>query len=264
MSDLGIETSLDTMGGALTKKLMPEDPDAEQEEPLLDEDGNPIEGGAPEEEGKEEGNGPPINNKKKKRKNDGDDDDDDEDGGKKKGGYFSRRPKVEYIDPPMPDIGMKVDFDKLLSRKVNVKIAMKMMFSVIHKDTQVSIKEAESIPVSKMIERIKLTDPIVELINARSSKKQDRQYVKDNLLESQKYLSLRKSTLNMMNHNYNDIIVRKPDAIYVNEARTKMNLHEHAHDLDEGSDGSHDSDEEGILESAKQEKTDKNSPAKGK
>jgi len=149
---------------------------------------------------------------------------------------------VEYIDPPMPDIGMKVDFDKLLNRKYNVKTAMKMMFQVVNKDTLDSSEKAVAIPVSNMIERIKVTEPIVDLINMRKTKKEDRQYVKDNLLESQVYLSLRRSTLNMMNHNYNDKIVQKLDSIHTKEARTKMKFHSESHLNDEDDDSYSDDD----------------------
>ena len=141
---------------------------------------------------------------------------------------------AEYIDPPMPDVGMKVDFDKLLHRKLNVKQSMRAMFNVVHKDCTMSVDAAKVIPVSDLVERIKVTEPIVDLIKTRLSKKEDRQFVKDNLLESQRYISLRKSTLNMMNHNYNDIIVKKLDPVKVQEARTQMNFHLHSHLNEDG------------------------------
>jgi hypothetical protein len=150
-------------------------------------------------------------------------------GGGKSGGFFSRAVK-EYIDPPMPDVGMKVDFDKLLSRKLNVKKATRMMFQVINDEGVKAIEEAKSIPVSDLIERVKVTEEVLSAIAQRQSKLQDRQFVKDNLLTAQKYLSLRRSTLNMMNHNYNDHICMKLDAtVHTKEARTKMKLHEGTH-----------------------------------
>lgn len=151
------------------------------------------------------------------------------------GGFFGSTVALEYIDPPMPDVGLKVDFDKLLTRKLNVKKATRMMYNVINKDTSAAVADAKAIPVTDMIERVKVTDPIIDLIGLRTSKLHDRQYVKDNLLLSQKYLSLRRSTLNMMNHNYMDLIVMKLDTVQVKEARTKVSLHAESH-LQEGSD----------------------------
>lgn len=145
------------------------------------------------------------------------------------GGFFSRGAKAVYIDPPMPDVGMKVDYDKLLQRKLNVKKATKMMFQVINNDTQEAVEYAKKIPTSENLERVKVTDDVVALINERQTAKDDRQFVKDNLLLSQKYLSLRKSALNMMNHNYMDVIVRKLDTVLVQETRTILNVHAESH-----------------------------------
>tara|TARA_B110000090_G_C13183301_1_gene370118 strand:- start:101 stop:679 length:579 start_codon:yes stop_codon:yes gene_type:complete len=141
-----------------------------------------------------------------------------------------------YYDPQMPDIGMKVEFTKMQTRKHGVKTAMKDMFRVLDKDNALSAKVAKTIPVSDMIDRIKVTEPIVELINERRSKKEDRQFVKNNLLESQKYMALRNASLNMMNHNYSDIIVKKADGmIAIHESRTKLELKLESH-LDDDTD----------------------------
>jgi hypothetical protein len=154
------------------------------------------------------------------------------------GGFFSAFKEKEYVDPPMPQIGRIVDFDRLLHRKANVKMALKMMFSVADKDLNVSTNNARNIPVTDMVERVKVTDSVADLIHSTMSKKEDRQIVKDNLLELQKYLSLRKSSLEMMNHNYDDHVVGISENIYVEESRTKLVLKEESHlpDVEEKDD----------------------------
>ena len=226
------------MGGLFSRKI---DPDKNDEEgmPMLD---------TGDEEGKEESSSSMSGKSSKggKKESSPDDDEDSKKGGK---GLFSRK-EVPYVDPPMPDIGMKVDFDKLLTRKYNVKQAMRTMFETVHNDTKRSISNAQVIPVTDMIERVKVTEPIVDLINTRKTKKEDRQFVKDNLLETQKYISLRKSTLNMMNHNYNDVIVKKLDTVLVAEARTKVIFHEKSH-IEQGPEDDDDDDDDDDADNSK-------------
>lgn len=163
-----------------------------------------------------------------------------DDGG---GGFFSAFKTKKFVDPPMPNIGKFVDFDRLLDRKKNVKHTMKTMFKVVEKDCGRSINTAKNIPVSDMIERVKITDPIMDSIKNRKSKKEDRQFVRDNLLESQRYLSLRRSSLDMMNHNYDDKTVRELELVYAEEARGKMTFKEESHIVEE-----EEKDDDGPLE----------------
>jgi len=193
----------------LKPQILPEDMDDEHEGLLEGEDG-----GQPSKRGHEE----QKDEKQKGAK-----------GPKKSRGWGLGRQKEEYVDPPMPDIGMKVDYEKLLHRKLNVKKATKMLFVVVNTDTKESGDRAAEIPTAENLERVKVTDPIMDLINTRKSTTDDRKNTQENLLLSQKYLSLRKSALNMMNHNYDSTIVRKLDTVQVAEARTKLILHPHSH-----------------------------------
>ena len=146
------------------------------------------------------------------------------------GGFFSAFSRKEYVDPPMPNIGKFVDFDRLETRKKNVKHTMKTMFKVIEKDCMTSIEISKEIPVSDMIERVKVTDPIMDLIRDRKSKKEDRQFMKNNLLETQRYLSLRRTSLDMMNHNYDDLTVKELETVYVDgDARANVVTKEESH-----------------------------------
>ena len=121
-------------------------------------------------------------------------------------------------------------------RKHGVKVAMKEMFQVLDRDNRTSAAVAKTIPVSELADRIKVTDPIVDLINERRSKKEDRQFVKNNLLESQKYMALRKASLHMMNHNYSSVIVKKTDGlIAINESRNILELKLESH-MDDNTD----------------------------
>ena len=110
------------------------------------------------------------------------------------------------------------------------------MFQVLDRDNRTSAAVAKTIPVSELADRIKVTDPIVDLINERRSKKEDRQFVKNNLLESQKYMALRKASLHMMNHNYSSVIVKKTDGlIAINESRNILELKLESH-MDDNTD----------------------------
>ena len=149
------------------------------------------------------------------------------------GDFFSAFKKKKFVDPPMPNIGKFVDFDRLLTRKKSVKHTMKNMFKVIEKDCMRSIDTAKTIPVSDMIERVKVTDEVKDSIKKRKSAKEDRQFVKDNLLESQRYLSLRRASLDMMNQNYDDKTVRELELVYAEEARGKITFKEESHIVEE-------------------------------
>lgn len=186
----------------------------------------------------------------------------------KSSGWGFMGSKVEYIDPPMPDVGMRVDYEKLLARKLNVKKANKMLFAVVNGDSKEASDRAAEIPVVENLERVKVTEPVMELINVRKTTIEDRKFTQENLLLSQKYLSLRKSALNMMNHNYNDKIVRKLDTVLVAETRTKLNLHMGSHLPDEDPLGEESEEEEYERKAKEKEEKKKKkaatTPPKGK
>lgn len=142
----------------------------------------------------------------------------------RKGTSFFSFFREEYIEPPMPTLGRPVDFDLMESRTRNVKKTLRMMMKVVNADVEAVHKESTEIPVSHEIERVQVTDEIRDRIALRRSKKADKLFVAKNLENIQRCLALRRSALNMMNHNYMSATVRQLEPVQTDEARTIMKL----------------------------------------
>jgi len=155
----------------------------------------------------------------------------EEEGG---GGFFSAF-TAKYIDPPMPSMGKPVDFEAMLSRTVNVKRSTKMLMRVVGKDSIEAYERSLVMPVSKEVERIKVTEEVLACISQRKNARDDKLWVRDNLTEVKRALSLRRSSLNMMNHNYSQKVTytythRNLSAFCtLSPTNTHTHTHTHAH-----------------------------------
>ena len=138
------------------------------------------------------------------------------------GGVFFGRKVIEYVDPPLPNLGEPIDFEQIDQRTRSVKAALKVMMKVVHKHADNSIKAARTIPVSRETERVQVTEEVIAIIKLRQGKQDDMIFVRDNLTEIQSDLALRRASLKMMNHNYTNVVVCKIDPIQTNEARTVL------------------------------------------
>jgi hypothetical protein len=94
------------------------------------------------------------------------------------------------------------------------------MMKVIVNDANHSTKIATSIPTSNDMERVVVTKDVTDMMREKTTKKQNREFVADNLLIVEKSLAFRKAAIMMMNINYSKVMIRKIDPINLQEART--------------------------------------------
>ena len=140
--------------------------------------------------------------------------------GQEKGNYFSLPWGQEYTDPPIPITSKPIGYKEIEGRTKAVKFAMKQMMKVVNKHSREAVENAKAIPVSRQLERVQITDEIIQLIKMRQARKDDLLWVRDNLTEIQGDLAIRRAALKMLNHNYSDVEVLKVDPIQPHEART--------------------------------------------
>lgn len=91
---------------------------------------------------------------------------------------------------------------------------------VIVKDANNSTTIASAIPTSNDMERVVVTKDVTDMMREKTTKKQNREFVSDNLLIIEKSLAFRKAAIMMMNINYSKVMIRKIDPINLLEART--------------------------------------------
>lgn len=130
------------------------------------------------------------------------------------------KPVIPYYDPPMPNLGVPVNVDALVSRNRRAESGLQMLMSMVNQDANMSIEEAGSIPVAHTIDRISVTlEAAARMSRIRTTAGINNAKIQS-IKDTQKSLNYRKSGLIMMNANYSKVQVRKIEPIYVNEART--------------------------------------------
>lgn len=135
---------------------------------------------------------------------------------------FGRRGKrklPDYIDPPMPTIGKPIKFNQLESRNRLVSSAVENLMVLVTRDVSEAIARAGDLPVEKVIERVVVTEPIIERMGQRKNKYSQNMFVKGNVNEIQKVLTYRKTVIEMMNANYSKKLIRDIEPIAISEAR---------------------------------------------
>ncbi len=125
-----------------------------------------------------------------------------------------------YVDPPMPNMGNPVNFDLLVDRNKNVKLALETMMTYVERDVERSVKEAQTVPVSQDTERIIVQEDTMNRMAQARTIKESKASIKRNLEMIQRALIYRKSALEMMNANYSKKVVRKVDKVDLREARS--------------------------------------------
>ncbi len=129
-------------------------------------------------------------------------------------------PEGAYKDPPIPTMGQPVNFDLLVDRNKNVKLALDTMMAYVNKDIDRSIKAAETIPVSHDTERVIVQKNTMDYMAKARTIKEARDNVKKNFEQVHRALVYRKSSLEMMNANYAKKVVRKVDKVDLRETRS--------------------------------------------
>eukprot|EP01039_Chlorochromonas_danica_P006434 gene6434-7096_t len=122
--------------------------------------------------------------------------------------------------PPMPKLGKPVNMDLLLNRSATAIKSMDLLMSMVQTEVQEAISVAKHIPVHNDFDRAAVTSEISESIAKVRTFKGIQDRLNDHVISAQKVLNFRRSALVMMNANYQQRLVREPEPIYVNEART--------------------------------------------
>lgn len=122
--------------------------------------------------------------------------------------------------PPLPFLGKPVKVDRLVTRNKTAEVGMEALMSMVMRDVDASLFDANRIPVSKESDRVTVTAEISNYMGKVKSKRAIEKRVKDNMTTIQKSLNYRKSAIIIMNSNYSQELVRKIEPIYTNEART--------------------------------------------
>lgn len=149
----------------------------------------------------------------------GDDDDEDE---------FEVAEEIEnkdkalfdYVDPPMPTVGLPVKFEQLHERNRYVRKALKKLLFIVNEDAVQSHFEGTKVPIQDGLERVVVTDEIMELMDLRYTKRHLKEYTLKNLNEIQKVLTFRRTAIKLMNLNYSKVLVREIEPVNLNEARS--------------------------------------------
>jgi hypothetical protein len=139
---------------------------------------------------------------------------------KKQGEEVQKETKKGFFDPPMPNLGIAGDVDRMQKRNSKAEIGLNTLLSLVKREVQESLVVSKAIPVSKESDRVVVNDEISEYLELITTKKQVNESIKRNNMEIQKALNFRKSALILMNSNYSKVLVRKIEPIYINEART--------------------------------------------
>ena len=84
---------------------------------------------------------------------------------------------------------------------------------------------SRNIPVAEGLDRVTVSDEVGEHIDRVKAKRDIDQAVQKNMIEIQKALNFRKTSIVLMNSNYSKVLVRKIEPIKIQEARTIMDYH---------------------------------------
>lgn len=126
------------------------------------------------------------------------------------------------IDPPLPVMGRPVDYDTLRDRNIATRVKFRKMMGVLRNDAIAAEIEAKNIPVGDYKERVQITQPIMDRMSERKSKKDDKKFVEKSEYTIERALGFRRMFIELMNNNYSGILVRKIEPTTLNETRSIM------------------------------------------
>ena len=159
---------------------------------------------------------------RKRRKSENDDDDEDEntssEENKKTGGIFGSF-GTAYVDPPMPEMGRPVKYEKLFKRSMFARVHMSQIANVIIADAKASIDHAKEIPLGDNMYRVTITPGVTERMAQIRSNKQNRHRKVQNINLIERALRYRKMAIEMLNTNYSKKLVRDDELVDVNASR---------------------------------------------
>ena len=149
--------------------------------------------------------------------------DDDEDEFEEKKEDESENKKKElfgYVDPAMPVIGQPVKFEQLHERNVYVRNALRKLLLIVNEDAILSNFEGTKVPIQNGLERVVVTQEIMDLMDVRHTKRHLKEFTLKNLNEIQRALTFRRTAVKLMNINYSKVLVREIEPVNLNEARS--------------------------------------------
>ena len=124
------------------------------------------------------------------------------------------------IDPPLPVMGRPVDYDTLRERNIATRVKFRKMMGILRKDAIAAEIEAKNIPVGDYKERVQITQPIMDKMAERKSKKDDKKFVEKSEYTIERALGFRRMFVELMNNNYSGILVRKVEPTNLAETRS--------------------------------------------
>lgn len=128
--------------------------------------------------------------------------------------------KDEEPLPPMPKLGKPVNMELLVNRNTNAVKSMEILMGMVERDVHSALSVVSHIPVGGDFDRAAVTPEISKAIAQVKSAHGIQKRLEKHVVDVQAALNYRRSSLIMMNSNYQHVQVRKLEPIYVNEART--------------------------------------------
>ncbi len=127
-----------------------------------------------------------------------------------------------YLDPPMPIMGIEIDFEELRTRSKKMQSLFQEFTDAVAKETIMTTEAAKSVPVSDATQRVLVTAEVKQIMAQHRTRKQVRIAREENINEIQKALALRMHTHELMNENISGVLVNKLEPVYIREARTRI------------------------------------------
>lgn len=167
--------------------------------------------------------------KRRKSENDDDEDDNSLERDKKVGGLFGSF-GATYIDPPMPEMGRPVKYEKLFKRSMFARVHVSQIAQVVISDAKASIDHAKEIPLGDNMHRVTITPSVTASMAQIRSNKQNRHRKVQNINLIERALRYRKMAIEMLNTNYSKELVRDDELVDVNASRGLVERREHDQD----------------------------------
>ena len=149
-----------------------------------------------------------------------DDDEDEFEEKKEDEQELKKKELFGYVDPAMPVIGQPVKFEQLHERNVYVRNALRKLLLIVTEDAVVSNFEGTKVPIQNGLERVVVTQEIMDLMDVRHTKRHLKEFTLKNLNEIQRALTFRRTAVKLMNINYSKVLVREIEPVNLNETRS--------------------------------------------
>lgn len=140
------------------------------------------------------------------------------------GGFLSlfQRKEVKYIDPPMPYMGPPLRYRAVVDRVQKAKPVMKKILDLCRTQVVDSVMEGATVPVDDATERVRVSKDISNRIGLKRTMFALKSSLESTFTEITRILNWRRISVDLMNHNTSNAIVRKIEPINTAESRTVL------------------------------------------